>query len=549
MERTIYITGHRNPDTDSICSTIAYANLKRQLGYDVTPIRLGNINAETNYVLQRFFVEPPQLKYDIKPTIADIEFDDCIIAYAQDPLSVVYHQMASNDKKGASIVNEEGVLIGYVSSTDITHALLSLTTQEYHYLAQTPLNNIAAAVHGTIVYDSGTYHPNGEVVIATSMLGELTPDEFEGRIALSSTRVTSQINAIKAKVALLIATKAEDFPLEVVALAKEYQCSLIVTPLDLMSVATSITQAIPIGLLMTTNLIIFNLYDYLEDVKDKIKQSRFRAYPIVDNNGRLLGTISRYHLLNHQRKQIILVDHNEMAQSIEGLEEAEILEIIDHHKLGDIQTNTPIFFRNEICGCSSTIISRLYEEYQVAISPKMAGLMLSAIISDTMNFHSPTCTKKDIEQAKKLALICGEDLEALAQDLLTAGASLRTKTASEIVNNDIKQFQISSYRLALGQINVMQVSDLEGVSQQVMNYMDSYALANRLDMVVMLFSLINAKGSYALVIGKEAHLFLEAFKNELEINDQGFYFIPEMISRKKQIIPLLSNYLQLRRFN
>jgi len=548
MEKTIYITGHRNPDTDSICSTLAYANLKQQLGLNVTPIRLGNVNAETNYVLQRFFVEPPQLKYDIKPTVADIEFDDPIIAFAEDPISEVWHQMSINDKKGASIVDENGLLVGYVSSTDITHALLSLTTHEYHYLAQTPLANIAQAVHGHIIYDSGTYQPNGQVVIASSVLGELTPAEFANRIALSSTRNTSQINAIKAQATLIIATKAEDFTPEVIELAKQYQCNLIVTPEDLMSVATSITQAIPIGLLMTTNLIIFNLYDYLEDVKDKIKLSRFRAYPIVDNNGRLLGTMSRYHLLNHQRKQIILVDHNEVSQSIEGIEEAEILEIIDHHKLGDIQTNSPIFFRNEICGCSSTIISRLYEEYQVPISPKMAGLMLSAIISDTMYFHSPTCTKKDIEQAKKLAMICGESLDELAQELLSAGASLKTKTASEIVNNDIKQFQISSYRLALGQINILKSDDLYDVAGSVTNYMDSYALANRLDLVVMLFSLINAKGSYALVVGKEAHLFLEAFKNELVADDHGFYFIPEMISRKKQIIPLLSNYLQLRRF-
>lgn len=544
MDNTIYITGHKNPDTDSICSVLAYAHLKRLQGYEVTPVRLGNINTETRFVLDRFGIKEPTLKYDIKPTIKDIEIDDPIIALVDEPLKEVWNKMINNKRNVAAVVSEDGHLKGLISITNITNALLSLSSGNFMYLEMTPIENIVIALNGELILRSYSYHSNGQVLIASSVLGEMTEAEFDRRIAITSTRKETQEKAIKAKAALVIATKAEGFDADIIQLAKEYGCSLICTPLDLIGVAQTITQAIPTGFIMASDLITFNIYDYLDDVKEEIIKSRFRQYPVIDNNRRLVGMISRYHLLNAARKKVILVDHNETAQSVDGVLEAEILEIIDHHRLGDIQTDLPVYFRNEICGSSCTIISELYEEAEKEIPKDYAGLMLSAIISDTMNFHSPTCTKKDHRQAEKLAIISGESLDDLGFSILEISASLKTKSASEIVNNDIKEFNIASYKVAVGQINILSKEDIVSVRQQVSLYMDSYCLANRLDLVAMLYSLIDGGGSYLMVVGREGQLFIDAFE-AIKIADGPLVFLPNIISRKQQVIPIISKYLQV----
>jgi len=313
--------------------------------------------------------------------------------------------------------------------------------------------------------------------------------------------------------------------------------------MDLITVTQAITQAISIGLIMTSDLVTFNLYDYLDDVKEIISKSRFRQYPIVDNTQRVVGMISRYHLLNAVKKRVILVDHNEMSQSIEGVETADIIEIIDHHRLGDITTDLPVYFRNEICGSCSTIISELFEEYDVVIPADYAGLMVSAIISDTLNFHSPTSTKKDYNQAVKLAKIADVDLEELGEEIMTISASLESKNASEIVNTDIKEFNISSYKLAVGQVNVLTREDLVTVHEEVIAYMDSYCLAHRLDMVAMMFSLIDGSGSYLLTVGRDSGLLLEAFSKYI-VQEKEFIFLPDIISRKQQVLPIISKHLQ-----
>jgi len=253
--------------------------------------------------------------------------------------------------------------------------------------------------------------------------------------------------------------------------------------------------------------------------------------------------IARFHLLNATKKKVILVDHNELSQSVEGIEEAEILEIIDHHRLGDIRTELPVYFRNEICGSSSTIISELFQEQGVEIPSQYAGLMLSAIISDTINFHSPTCTPKDYKQAQMLAEIAGVSLQELGESILKVSASLKSKDASEIVNNDIKEFNINSYKLAIGQVNILSIKDLAEVEKAVLSYMDSYYLANRLDSVLMLFSLIDGSGSYVLVAEREDNLVTAAFSSYIT-EEQGYNFLPNIMSRKQQVIPLLSKHLQ-----
>jgi len=394
-----------------------------------------------------------------------------------------------------------------------------------------------------LVYDNGNYHSSGKVVILTSSSDDFQVNDFTHCIAITSSRLQSQINAIDAGAALIIVSKTAKVDDEIIGLAKANDCCIISTTADLIGVTQSITQAIPVGLIMSKQLITFNLYSYLEDVTEKISQSRFRQYPVVDNHQRVVGMMSRYHLLNAQKKKVILVDHNELAQSIEGIEEAEILEIIDHHRLGDISTELPLYFRNEICGSCSTIISELFEEHEVPIPKEYAGLMLSAIISDTINFHSPTCTAKDEKQAAKLAKIAEVSLAELGESVLKVSASLSSKDASEIVNNDIKEYNINSYKLAIGQVNINVAEDLATVREGVLSYMESYCLANRLDGVVMLFSLISGAGSYLLVVGRDRQQLYEALAAYCRKKDD-LDFLPDIMSRKQQVVPIISKHLQ-----
>ncbi len=543
MEQTIYITGHRNPDTDTISATLSYAYLKTALGYNVTPIRLGNLNAETRYVLERFNFKEPQLKYDIKPVVNDLDFDDPIIALKSEPLKDVWQKMLVNNKKTTAVVSEDGILVGVAAISDITSALLSLSIGKYDYMQATPLENIVKVVNGNLVYDSGKYETRGNVVIVTSSTDDFQSNDFSKCLAITSLRSQSQVNAISAGASLVIATTTDKIDPEVLALAKDNACCLITTTLDLIGVTQAITQAIPVGLIMSNKLVTFNLFDYLEDVTEVISKSRYRQYPIVDNSQRVVGMIARFHLLNVVKKKVILVDHNELSQSVEGIEDAEILEIIDHHRLGDIRTDFPVYFRNEICGSSSTIIAELFEQNNVAIPPQYAALMLSAIISDTINFHSPTCTEKDHIQAKRLEKIAGVDIAELSASILRVSASLKSKDASEIVNNDIKEFNINSYKLAIGQVNISTINDLAEVETEVLSYMASYYLANRLDNILMLFSLVDGAGSYLLTAGRDNNLIEAAFAAYLQ-EDQGHKFLPNIMSRKQQVIPLLSKHLQ-----
>lgn len=543
MDTTIYITGHKNPDTDSISATLAYGYLKKELGFDVTPIRLGNLNAETRYILERFNLKEPELRYDIRPTIKDLDFDDPIIALVNEPIKDVWHKMLVNKKKATAVVSDDGKLVGVASITDITTALLSLSTKDYHFMQITPLENIIMAVDGRLVYNNNHYSPSGKVIIGTSSGDDFNKEEYSNSIVITSARKETQILALKAKAAVVIATETVNCDPEVLAKAKEYDCCLITCGEDLISVTQAITQAIPIGFIMTENLVTFGMFDYLDDVREIISKSRFRQYPIVDSNQRVVGMLSRYHFLNSVRKKVILVDHNELSQSVEGIEEAEILEIIDHHRLGDISTDLPVYFRNEICGSSSTIISELFEENSIVIPKDYAGLMVSAIISDTINFHSPTCTPKDHLQAKKLAEIADLDLEELGKSILEVSASLTSKTAGEIVNTDIKEFNISSFKLAVGQVNILNKSDVSQVKQQVNPYLESYCLANRLDIALMVFSLTDGSGSYILAVGREVNYLWEAFDSIL-VKEDDLDFLPAIVSRKQQIIPLLSKYLQ-----
>jgi len=539
MNKTIFITGHKNPDTDSICSTLAYAELKRKLGFDVTPIRIGNINSETAYVLRKFDVEAPQLYYDIRTRVSDIHFDDVVTVKEDATIHTAWRLMLDNKKKVIAIVENENKLVGLATISGITNGILSVAQNRYDLMKKTPLDAITDTLMGELMVRPRNYQTSGIIAVASSVLVEKEFIGYEDQIVITSSRTESQLKAINTGAALIVVTLASQISNEVMIAATKNNCAVITTTLDIFTASQLITQSIPIRFIMTSELVCFNYFDYLDDVKAIIPKSRFRSYPVVDSNNELKGLISRYHLWGHDRRQIILVDHNEISQSIEGIEQADVIEIVDHHRIGDIQTNTPVSFRNEIVGSCATIIAKLYKEHDIKIDKKIAGILCGAIISDTMHFNSPTCTNQDKEIATSLAKIADIDLKEFSNELYLASASLAGKTISEIVHSDLKEFNIDSYRITVGQLNIVDPDSIHTIKDEILEYLENLCVSNRYDLSIVVFTDIKEKGSYFLWAGKDQHLFDLAFGSEIE-KKNGLSFIGNMLSRKQQFIPAIA---------
>ncbi|MEA5027039.1 MAG: putative manganese-dependent inorganic diphosphatase [Erysipelotrichaceae bacterium] len=544
MNNNIYITGHKNPDTDTIVSTIAYARLKEALGYQVTPIRIGNINSETAFILHKFNVNAPQLFYDIKTRVCDISFDHAYRVGPEATIQQAWEIMRENDKKVIAVVDSADCLVGMATISGITSGILSSTLKNYDLIKRIPLENIAFTLHGDLVVNPRRYHPNGTINITTSKLLEQEPLQYTDEIVITSNRTSSHLHAIKTGAALVIACQTDEVEPEVILSATKAHCAIITTPLDIYITSQSICHAIPISDIMSTNLVTFNYYDYLDDVKAIIPKSRFRSYPVVDNNNKLMGFISRYHLWGHEKRQVILVDHNETNQSIDGIEQADVIEIIDHHRIGDVQTNIPIQFRNEIVGACSTIISKLYSENHLDPAPEIAGLLCGAIISDTMNFNSPTSTATDQKEAERLAAIAGIDLKEYAQEIFTASTSLSGKGISEIVHNDLKEFNMQSFRVIIGQINVVDSAYITEIKDQILEFLDDLCGTSHYDLAVMIFTDVNEKGSYFIWTGKDRNLLNLAFENQMQEQD-GLFYVPDLMSRKQQVVPAIARAISI----
>ena len=538
MSHPILITGHRNPDSDSICAALAYADLKRQLGDNAMAIRLGNINPETAYILDRFKQEPPKLMSKLETEIKDITIDEVLTVSEDATIKEAWDLMSHHNRKAIAIVDKNEVLLGLTTLGKITDTLLSLIKNEFNLMAQTPYENIAKVIWGNVLIKPKNYNPSGIISISSGVLVEKKEIGFKDKIVLVSTREHSQIKAIETGASLIVVCFAKESQItkHVQDLAKEHGCGIIYTTLDMFSTSQSITQAIPIKLIMTTDLILFHTSDTLSEVKNVINKSRFRTYPVVNNSNKITGFISRYHLWNHEKIKLILVDHNEINQSIEGIEEAEIIEIIDHHRLGDIETNSPVMFRNEIIGSTSSIITKLYLENRITPSKEIAGILLGAILSDTMNFNSPTCTPRDRELGVYLSEIAGVNIDDYAREIFNASATLSNKSIDEIVLTDFKEFDIEGFSVAISQINVIDSDKVFEMKDGINDFLNKLCGDHEYDLGVVMITDINEKGSYIISAGPSSQMFEHAFEGK-KMNVQDLEFIPGVLSRKKQMIP------------
>ena len=530
---TIYITGHRNPDTDSIVSAMAYAALKNALGQrQYEAARLGQISDETQTVLDRFGFQPPKLLNNVRTQVRDLDYDTPATLSAAATISRAWRTMQKDKISAIPVANEDGTLFGMLSAGDVAN--YDMSSVRNPKVGEIPVYNLLSVLEGKILNQGGEMRDviSGEVTIALPASRENLVFSDPGSIVVCGDQPDMIRRALEIGVSCVIVCQAEVDP---ELLAMQTDTCIISTAYDAYRAVRLIYHAMPISsICKNKDLVCFHLDDYIDDVQNTVLESRFRAYPILDEEERVVGTLSRYHLLRPRRKQVILMDHNEKAQSVPGLDQAEILEIIDHHRLADIQTTQPIRVRNEPVGSTNTIITGMYQEHGVMPSPAMAGLMAAAILSDTVMFKSPTCTKRDVAMAERMARIANVSLNELGK--LLFDGSFDGKSAEELLHSDFKEFHIAEQNLGVGQITCLDSEDMLQRREEFLEAMRHDQTEHHYDMVILMLTDVLMEGTQLLYVGSD-DVIRNAFSAEPKDNS---LFLPKVMSRKKQIIPMLT---------
>lgn len=540
----VYVVGHKNPDTDSICSAIAYADLKSKItGEDYSPRRAGQLNEETQYVLDHFQVEAPKLLSDLRVQVKDVELRNIEGIKGSVSIKSAWKSMKELNIKTLP-VTRDSKLEGLITIGDIATSYMDVYDSGILSKARTQYRNIASTIDGTIIAGNPhSYVLNGKVGILASSRKLMSEFVEENDLVILGDRQEAQQHAVDLNVSCMVVCNGARVGEEILKQAEEKEIVIISSPHDAFTVARLINQSIPVKQFMTREGIVsFQMDDYVDDVKDVMARRRFRDFPIMDEAGKFLGFISRRRLLNSRRKQVILVDHNEKNQAVDGVEEAEVLEIIDHHRLSSIETMGPVFFRNQPVGCTATIVYQMYQEEGVEVEPVIASLLCSAIISDTLMFRSPTCTPLDERSARKLAEIAGIDIEKLALEMFNAGSNLKGKTAEEICFLDFKQFTVNDINFGVGQISSMSAEELREIKTEVSAYLEQARKTQGLDMIFFMLTNIVAESSELLCAGNGAReKMISAF--DLKGNPEMIE-LKGVVSRKKQLVPTLVSALQ-----
>ncbi len=540
MNKEISVIGHKNPDTDSICSSIAYANLKNIMTSSSAYFskRIGEINSETLFVLNYFKVEEPQLIDNVRTQVKDINIRKVDLVNPEISLKKAWEIMKDCGITTLPISHNNSTLDGIIAVDDIAHSFMDIYDNDILSQAKTPYRNIIEVLDGEmLVGDIEDSIYNGHVLI-----GAMNPDVMEGYlhpkdIVIVGNRYETQLCAIEMGAQCIVVTGGIPVAGSIRKLGEANKCAIVISPHDTYTVARLINQSIPIRQFMKSEeLVTFNINDYVDDIREIMVKKRFRNFPIVDEVNNMVGMLSRASLINSQRKQVILVDHNERSQAVEGLDEAEILEIIDHHRIGDIETIGPVYFRNQPLGCTATIIRNMYRENDIEISRQIAGLLCSAILSDTLAFKSPTCTDMDRAAAESLASIAGLDMEEFAIAMFRAGSNLMEKSAEELFYQDFKQFKMGELELGVGQVYSMDTNELLEVKDRILEFMNKVYKDRDLDMVLFMLTDIRNERTELLFTGSNTELISKAFEGK---HGKNSIMLPGVVSRKKQVIPPL----------
>lgn len=546
MSRKVYVVGHKNPDTDSICSAMAYAHLKRQITGDrYVAKRAGQINEETQYVLKRFGVTAPGLLDNVRTQVKDIDLNRVQGVDGSMSIKKIWELMKRSKTKTIPIVVKNGELEGLITIGDIAKSYMDVYDSSILSEACTRYESIAETLDGEVVSgDGGAYFEEGKVGIAASSPEMMEHFIEKGDLVILGNRYESQLCALEMEASCLVVCQGAAISRTIRKLAGDRGCVVISTPHDTFTVARLINQSIPVRYFMSTeNLTTFSPTDYIEEIKDVMAKKRYRDFPVVDKHGKFFGFISRRRLLDAKRKQVILVDHNEKTQAVDGIDEASILEIIDHHRLGaGIETVGPVYFRNQPVGCTATIVYQMYLENEEEINQTIASLLCAAIISDTLMFRSPTCTAIDEAAARKLAEIAGIEIEELAGNMFKAGSNLMNKTAREICFQDFKKFEIGGLELGVSQINSMSEEELAEIKSKIQPHLKEALYEKGLDVMYMMLTNIIEEKTELLCVGTNARgIITEAFDLPDAVDD---IILRGVVSRKKQLIPPIVISLQ-----
>ena len=533
----IYITGHRHPDSDSIVSAIAYTELKKRKGFDAVACRLGTLNPETKYLLERFGFDEPMLFEDARSTLAEIALDPPITITSTTTIQEALEIMKTQNKQSLAIVNSKNKLMGMVTKSDLAEIGLSDTAVSISLLKETPTDYIAKTISGEVLYDDDERHFNGKVSVIAIAESRLKNYDLKDRLVIVGNDTDAQLAAIRKHAGILMVVWCDTIEPEVYELAQQMHCPIIKSGHGTMNTTRYLYFSPPVRLIMKTDLISFNINEFVEEVGMKMLKSRYRSYPVVDDENRFVGYVSRFHVLNQHNKKVILVDHNEFSQSVKSIEKADLLEIVDHHRISDIVTSRPIAFRNEIIGSTAAIIASIYFENQMEIPKRLAGLLLGAIISDTLKFKSPTTTEKDRGIAKVLAEIANLDIDAFAKEMFKLTSNISNRAVKDLIRQDIKKFEIDGKKVMIAQVIAYQVEDAKEIETELEKEMKSYVKGKGLDLLVMAFTSILENGSVFYAAGKLDYVVAEAFPNK---EGEEHSFQADILSRKNQFVPLLS---------
>ncbi len=548
-EKKIYVIGHKNPDTDSICSAIAYANLKNKIAGEELYVakRAGHTNRETKYVLKTFGLKKPGYLDTLEPRVREVTMRTTKGIETETSLKKAWEQM-KEEKLRTLPVYKDGTLAGLITQGDIARSMMEEHASTALSSSRVSCRNIVETVDGQlIVGDPDKVFAEGKVAIGAANPEVMTQYIQPHSMVIMGNRADAQIGALERGADFLIVCLGSEVFESIKELARQKNCNIIVTPHSSYKTARLINQAMPVRHVMYSgDIIAFQDHDFVKDARKTMTKKRLRYFPVLDKNGEFLGMISQRNLLDLEKQKVILVDHNEKTQSVDGIDSAEVLEVIDHHRIGGIQTVGPVYFRNQPLGCTSTIIAQMYRENGVEIDPIMAGVMCSAILSDTLCFRSPTCTPLDEATARSLAQIAGIDPEEHATKMFQAGSQISDKTEEEIFYQDFKTFSVEGYLMGVGQITVIGNEMVEELKGRMLDFMGQILERTHLDMAFLMLTDIMKESTELLYKGDSStvdvpQVVASAFGVEAQEN---FASLPGVVSRKKQLMPSMTIAIQ-----
>ena len=541
MAEKIYVVGHKNPDTDSICAAISFARLKQRLGMkNVIACRAGKVNRETEFVLNAFGVEAPEFLEDLHLRVKDMLNGPVPTVKPKTSLQEAWKAMKENNQKTLPVVDRAERMIGMITVGDLSASYIeSMADLDFGSL-HVPVENVVQTLNGKLLVGSKEEELKGNIYVGAMRHETLETFVEYGNIVLIGDRITAQESALRLGVSALILTGGATLSPELEALARDKDTVVVSVPCDTFTAARLLPMSAPVQSVMKTEGVIsFHEDDLISEVRQKMLETRFRNYPVLDDQGKVSGLISRYHLLSLSRKKVILVDHNEFGQAVNGADQAQVLEVIDHHRVGGIQTGEPILFRNEPVGSTCTIVAKCYRDFGIIPDQEIAGIMLGAILSDTVIFKSPTCTETDKEIAAYLAEIAGINAKEFGIRMFKAASNLEGRKVDELIEEDLKEFTVGDIKVGIGQFSVMGLEGLERIRVELTQRLEAIRSERGMSYLLLMLTDLLEENTELFVAGNKSEEIAKAFNKPLE---NGSVFLPGVLSRKKQVVPPLSKY-------